>query len=181
MHSIGWPGGLVAALLVITVFNHYPAGASLPAGSQPAAGLSDRVVLEGRGGEHTFVVTLVKRQFDRDKHKTRIGYGGVVYVDGRRAHGPLGQPPREELSLFRVSVDGERWNVSHRLWRDCYEPNLGKGAGPPPIPVYTQASLSPDGTLLVVEMLGSDGGGSYRVRWFLRRDGTHRRRIDDLG
>src|SRR5262249_7530276 len=103
------------------------------------------------------------------------------FVDGRRAHGPLGHPPREELSLLRVRVDGEQWSVPDGLWRDCYEPNLGQSAGPPPIATYTQAWLSQDGTVLTVEMLGSDGGGSYRVRWYLRRDGRHRRMIQDLG
>ena len=155
-----------------------------PAASSRAGeplGTPTRVTLEARNGQHSFTVALAKRPFVRGRRRVRVGEGSLVYVDGRRAYGALDYAPHEEMSAFEVTVDGKKWPVPARLWRDCYGPNLGtSNTGTKPEAVYTYAWLSADGERLTVKMLGSDGGGGYRVVWYLRRDGKHHRRIDDL-
>ena len=136
--------------------------------------------VRGKAGGHTFSVTLARRAFRRAEHKvapTPGGPDGYPYlVDGRPAIGTDGGVPSEELYRFEVSVDGRRWPVPERLWRDCYQPNLDT-RDPDGLGADLSAWLSADGKRLTVKMLGSDGAGSYRALWHLRADGRHTREI----
>ncbi|HEX2999349.1 MAG TPA: hypothetical protein VHR86_03840, partial [Armatimonadota bacterium] len=88
-------------------------------------------------------------------------------------YGTDGGLPTTEFYAFEATVDGRRWLIPHRLYSDCYEPNIRRvGTGE-----SVEVRLSPDGNLLTIMLVGSDGDGSYSVRWDLRRNGKHTRKI----
>jgi hypothetical protein len=136
--------------------------------------------IQGGNENNTFTLNLSKRAFQQAGRQISQRSDGFYLVDGMR---PIGiasmRLPREELASFDVQVNGKRWVVPAQLWRDCYEPNLGKvpGNSTRKEMSYVQAGLSKDGQRLTVKMLGSDGAGSYTVTWNLREDGNHSRDI----
>lgn len=137
--------------------------------------------LEGKAGKHVFRVSLAKRPFVKAKHQVKITDKGTM-VDGKYAHGTDASIPNEELSRFEVIVDGRKWTIPGKFWRDCYNPNLksARATSSDADSVDVQAWLSQDGKRLTVKMLGSDGAGSYRVIWFLQSNGKHRREFESL-
>lgn len=140
----------------------------------------DSRTIQWSNNNHAFTITLSKRSFQQAGRKISQRADGFYLVDGKR---PIGiasmRLPREELASFDVQVDGKRWVVPEQLWRDCYEPNLGKVPGNATRKEisYVQAELSKDGKGLTVKMLGSDGAGAYTVTWNLQADGNHSREI----
>ena len=140
----------------------------------------DSRTIKWSNDNHSVTVNLSKRTFQAAGRQISQRADGFYLIDGKR---PIGiasmRLPREELASFDVQVDGKRWEVPAQLWRDCYEPNLGKVPGNSTRPEisYIQTELSKDGQGLKVKMLGSDGAGAYTVTWNLREDGRHSRQI----
>src|SRR5262249_44560243 len=88
---------------------------------------TDACVLRGHFGSHRYRIDLAYRPFlprDHTLKLTRNGdgsdYEGYL-VDGREPYGTMGQLPELELSRLEVRVDGKRWPIPVRLWRDCYQ------------------------------------------------------------
>ena len=159
----------------------------LATAAQAQAQEHNAAVLEGSTGRYSFTVRLAKRPFREEGHKVKRIGEAQFEIDGKTEwrkskvpdgslknwQGTDGGLPLTELSSFDVVVDGKRWPVPARLWRDCYNPNLGTDPKSPDL----WAWLSKDGTQLTVKMWGGDGAGSYGVVWHLVRDGKHSRRI----
>jgi len=140
----------------------------------------DSRTIKWNNNNHTFTITLSKRSFQPAGRQISQRADGFYLIDGKRPIGIASRRlPREELASFDVQVDGKRWVVPAQLWRDCYEPNLGKVPGDATRKEmsYVQAELSKDGQRLTVKMLGSDAAGAYTVTWNLRDDGNHSREI----
>ena len=140
-------------------------------------------VLKGRNGRHTFTLRLAIGPFRKEKHKI-TGYAPWYFIDGKQEvdkktgkknwYGTDGGLPYHEFYSFDVVVDGRRWAIPKRLWRDCYDPRIGVE---PNQWRDVWAWLSKDGKRLTVKMHGSDGAGSYSVLWHFRRNGNHSRKV----
>lgn len=135
-----------------------------------------RRVLRGANDGHTFVVALAKKAFQPRDHHIRRRADDLFVIDGRKAQGVEVYLPREELAYFTVTVDGKRWRVPDRLWRDCFEPHFGDTVTPPAS--YIHAWVFKDGKRCTVKMEGSDGAGGYTVVWRLRKSGRHARTVE---
>lgn len=99
-------------------------------------------------------------------------WAGICEVETRRCgkrHTPLGNFPQKMSSRESIAFhfDGQRINVAHRLYADCYNPNLE--------PEYVKLRFGRDLQTVFVTMSGADGAGSYIVVWALRRNGRHTR------
>jgi|SRR5579871_809418 len=148
----------------------------------PVVAIADVEVLHGRAHGHTYTVHLESRPFRRDGHRITKNSEGMYLLDGKEYIGEGGAGsllPFTELSAFDVRVDGKRWHIPSRLWRDCYDPNLDK-AHPPDSFRYVHVRLSRGGKRMDVEMSGSDASGGYDVTWHLRPDGRDRREFSYL-
>ena len=137
--------------------------------------------LSGRSGKHHWSVRLEQRNFEwRGRRPGVVAVHGkenyVPTLNGRRIYGFDGNFRKETLrlidemptrgtSLVRVvmDLDGKRTVLSERWYEDLIDPNLGSD--------YVAAGFTKDGSKFVLSMLGSDGGGSYRVLWTLRKKG----------
>lgn len=75
-----------------------------------------------------------------------------------------------ELKSLKITVDGKSWPVPKSLYFDLLNPHPAKE--------YVKTSLSRDGSVLHVALLGSDGAGSYTVRWTFRKSGAPSRTVD---
>ena len=115
---------------------------------------------------HSVRVVITNAPFDPSKHK--VGYDTNLgnLVDGRVAYGAE-SVPRTKIKSIVVYFDGQRVNVSHRLYADCYNPNLE--------PDYVKLRFGRDLKTVFVTMGGADGAGAYTVVWALRRNGQHTR------
>ena len=119
---------------------------------------------------HNVRVVITNAPFDPSKHT--IGYDPTIgenLVDGRVAYGAEGVP-KTQIKSIALYFDGQRINVPHRLYADCYDPNLG--------PEYVKLRFGRDLQTVFVTMGGSDGAGAYIVVWALRRNGRHTRTVE---
>lgn len=115
---------------------------------------------------HSVRVVIINAPFDPSKHK--VGYDKNLgnLVDGRVAYGAE-SVPRTQIKSILVYFNGKRVNVSHRLYADCYNPNLE--------PDYVKLRFGRDLKTVFVTMDGADGAGAYTVVWALRRNHRHTR------
>jgi hypothetical protein len=136
--------------------------------------------VRGSNNGHTFRIQMEKRNFRLGNRRFTV-HGNDIKLDGG---GFIGGDPYPELVStvekqrtvfgtefvsFRVWIDGKRIVVPGRLWRRCFDPHF------PPT-----GTLSRDGSVLSIDMGGSDGAGSYAVTWTVRRDGRCTSRVRSL-
>jgi hypothetical protein len=115
---------------------------------------------------HNVRVVITNALFDPSKHT--VGYDPNIgnLVDGRIAYGAEAVPTTQIKSIA-LYFDGQRINVPHRLYADCYNPNLDPG--------YVELRFGHNLQTVLVSMDGSDGAGAYIVVWAFRRNGRHTR------
>jgi len=148
-------------------------------------------ILTGHNGRHRFKLHLVAGPFRKERHRIehRAGWAridghyymeGYVTKDGAMHgtghwnwYGTDGGLPYGEFYAFDVWVDGTKWKVPYSLYHNCYNPNVMTSL---PYPMV-KAWLSQSGRRLTIKMAASDGAGSYRVIWHLRKNGKHGREI----
>jgi len=102
------------------------------------------------------------------------GYEPVGYTRAEIAHGSAWSvlKKRSEIRSLNVTVDGQRWKVQERLFRDLLDPHALK--------YQLLTTLAPDGKTLWIRNKGSVHGSAYWVMWILHKDGRQNR-VDDDG
>ena len=115
---------------------------------------------------HNVRVVITNAPFDPSKHTVSYDPNIGNLVDGRVAYGAEAVPTTQIKSIV-LYFDGQRINVPHPLYADCYNPNLD--------PDYVTLRFDRDLQTVFVTMSGADGAGSYIVVWALRRNGRHTR------
>lgn len=97
--------------------------------------------------------------------------------DGREYREVAGKPVYDvvkdtmELTTVSATLDGKRVSFPRSVVWDLQDAHLDKRS--------VERHLSSDGKALTVSMWGSDGDGSYRVEWVLRKNGQVTRRFLD--
>ena len=150
-------------------------------------------VVTGHNGRHSYVLRIVAGPFRRTRHHLCVvphmneNEEPDYWMDGKPESRPNtkflpnkaspsqfynwfgtdGGFPNTEFYSFDVKVDGKSWKFPKRLWQNCYEPNLSAD----PKEQNPNGRLSKDGKRLTIDCYAGDGGGSYWVRWHLRKDG----------
>ena len=149
--------------------------------------------LTGRRDRHTYSIRFEQQNFNwKRRHLVKVlapgttdqFYPGFVdrgkprmfYISDRWSRSELTEwvrwmtrPKLTEVRSVTVTVDGRRWPVPRRLYFDLLDPDFGS--------IYEFARLSRSGQQIMFDMAGSDGGGSYRATWLLRRHGPPKRKM----
>jgi hypothetical protein len=116
---------------------------------------------------HNVRLVITNAPFDPSKHK--VGHDqrtGENLIDGRVAYGAEAIP-RTQIKSIALYFDGQRINIAHPLYADCFNPNLELE--------YVKLRFGRDLQTVFVTMDGADGAGAYIVVWALRRNGRHTR------
>jgi hypothetical protein len=125
---------------------------------------------EKKEGSHLVKVVFHTRTFERSRHKITKDETYQTSIDGRPAIGTDGNIPKVEIDSMRLYFDGQEVKIPSKLYADCFEPHLGKGA--------VKLKVSADFQSVTVEMFGSDGAGGYELTWRLKKNGRHSRSVE---
>ena len=122
--------------------------------------------------DHKITVVFHTKPYVAVMHRlVRPTTSAHVKIDGRNDYRAEGTPTVEIISA-ELFFDRKRITIPKRLYADCFDPNFDSKDN--------HVKLSRDYRTLIVNMVGSDGGGGYDVTWFFRRNGKHTRRIVEV-
>jgi hypothetical protein len=138
-------------------------------------------------GKDTIRVFINKIPFRKNAHhidssKTEFGVAHrgrdtsyiIGRIDGNKIFGTDGEIPRYEIGRFEVSWNGRPVIIPKSLYSDCFEANFKHGDD---APAMIEIVTSEDSSRVLIEMHGSDAGGSYTVWWIISKNGKHSRFI----
>jgi hypothetical protein len=122
---------------------------------------------EAKRGSHQAHLIVQAIPFNRTKHKVVIDRRNQTFVDTRPAFGTDASIPSREIASMKLYIDGREIHIPKHLYVDCYEPNFGAP--------FFKVDFNHNARTVLVEMSGADAAASYTVRWWLKRNGRHKR------
>jgi hypothetical protein len=116
-------------------------------------------------------ILIASSPFNNFKHKVNYDtvfnsddkekyYCQIQNINGRKAYGIDGDIPKNEIEEFKIEWNNHWLKIPKRAYSDLFEPH-------PDIEAY----LSKNNTLLFIYLYGSDGAGSYAVKFIFNKSG----------
>jgi hypothetical protein len=129
-----------------------------------------------------YKIIVKKRNFDPQNHSLDLvdsvfrSTGGIDYlemknlIDGVKAYGINGDIPKTELYYIELIINNDIFKIPNRFFSDLFNPNLG----------LSEVYLEPSKQLIYLYLSGSDGAGSYSIKYVFNFNGYLTRIVTEL-